>query len=100
MNDTEIYELINRRTKQLIVHSYLYYRLNESKIPDTTFDAWCKELVTLISHHPGIASKTKYWDIGRKFDATGSGYFIVDYPPELTMDAEILAHGFKGKGGK
>lgn len=92
-----IYELINRRTKQLVVHSYLYYRLNESRIQDGTFDAWCKELVTLGRQYPDIAEQTKYWYLGKQFDESGSGYFLVDYPSELRMDAEIFLHGFDGK---
>lgn len=59
-----IYELIHRRTKQLIVHSYLYYKLNENVIDDTTFDHWCKELCDLKVKYPDIAAQTKYWRIG------------------------------------
>lgn len=92
-----IYELINRRTKQLIVHSYLYYRLNESEIADYTFDAWCKELVTLCRQYPDIAEQTKYWKYGKQFDESGSGYFLDQYPTELMIDAEIFLHGFGGK---
>jgi len=89
-------ELITRRTKQLIVHSYLYYRLNESKIPDSTFDHWCDELVKLQAKYPEIAKKNPYWDIGQKFDESGSGFFITQYPTALMMDAEIFLHGFGG----
>lgn len=94
--EEEIYELINRRTRQMIVHSYLYYRLNESVISDHTFDLWCKELCELKEKYPEIACKTPYWKIGQQFDASGSGYFINQYPTELMVDAEILVYGFNG----
>ena len=97
LEEDRIYELINRRTKQLIVHSYLYYRLNESLIDDHTFDRWCKELCELKVKYPEIAAKTPYWKIGQKFDETGSGFFIDQYPTELMVDAEILMYGFDGR---
>ena len=94
--EARINELINRRTKQLIVHSYLYYRLNESVILDHTFDSWCKELVSLGRKYPDIAAQTKYWEIGSQFDDAGTGFFINQYPTELILDAEILIYGFNG----
>jgi hypothetical protein len=95
-----IFELIHRRTKQLIVHSYLYYHLNESVILDSTFDLWCKELCELKEKYSDIAAQTPYWKIGQKFDATGSGFFITQYPNELMLQANILVYGFGGKGKK
>ena len=93
-----IFELIGRRIKQLIVHSYLYYRMDTNRIDDSIFDAWSKELCTLKEKYPDIAAQTKYWKIGQQFDASGSGYFINDYPLELVMQAEILVYGFRGRG--
>jgi len=92
-----LFELIGRRIKQLIVHSYLYYRLDTNKIDDSTFDKWAKELCELKEKYPDIAAQTKYWYIGKQFDASGSGYFINSYPPELVMQAELLVYGFRGR---
>jgi hypothetical protein len=92
-----IYELIHRRTKQLIVHSYLYYKLSQSVIDDYTFDKMCKELVALGRKYPDIAEQTKHWKIGQQFDDAGTGFFINQYPNELELDANILLYGFDGK---
>jgi NAD-dependent DNA ligase len=48
----DILELINRRERQILVHSFLYYQLNESIISDHTFDQWSKELVDLREQYP------------------------------------------------
>jgi hypothetical protein len=48
----EIEELICRRRKQILVHSYLYYEMNNNVISDHTYDEWCKELADLQKHHP------------------------------------------------
>lgn len=50
-------ELINRRRRQLHVHSVVYYFLNTSIISDATFDTWAKELVTLNEEHPEFLHK-------------------------------------------
>jgi len=38
---------IRQRRAQLLVHSYLYYALNESIVDDAVFDRWSAELVSL-----------------------------------------------------
>ena len=43
---------INKRRRQILVHSYLYYKRNTSLISDFTFDSWCRELVSLHKTHP------------------------------------------------
>lgn len=47
-----IRELIHRRRSQIIVHSVLYYRLDETLISDSQFDLWSIELVKLQSDTP------------------------------------------------
>ena len=39
--------LIKRRRLQLIVHSCIYYRLNDNLISDATYDKWARELARL-----------------------------------------------------
>jgi hypothetical protein len=43
----QIEELIHRRRRQILVHSIIYYHLNENIVPDAVFDAWAKELAAL-----------------------------------------------------
>ena len=50
MNQTTL-ELINRRERQILVHSCLYYQFNENLIQDHVYDAWSKELAELIQSH-------------------------------------------------
>lgn len=74
--DEKVLELINRRRRQILVHSYLYYELSTNIISDTTFDAWCKELVQLQSNYPKESEKAVFADVFR--DWTGfSGYDLI-----------------------
>ena len=50
--NVEILELITRRERQILVHSYIYYELNTNLISDATFDEWAKELAQLIKNNP------------------------------------------------
>lgn len=55
-----IEELIHRRRRQVLVHSILYYGLNESIIDDATFDKWARELAELQRAHPGASERVEY----------------------------------------
>lgn len=68
-------ELINRRQRQILIHSCIYYELNENIISDLQFDAWCKELVELKSQHIEDWSKSVYADVFKEFDGS-SGAFL------------------------
>lgn len=66
--NNEVLELINKRRRQILVHSYLYYKCNTNLIEDFTFDMWCKELVDLHHKYPKESAKAvfpeafKYWE--------------------------------------
>ena len=55
MNDPM--NLINRRRRQLHVHSIIYYHLNTSIVEDAVFDKWANELVALHKNHPNLVNK-------------------------------------------
>lgn len=59
MNDIE--ELINRRRRQILIHSYLYYQMNTNLINDHTYDMWCKELAELQQNYPGESNNVEFY---------------------------------------
>ena len=48
----ELVELVRRRRAQMLVHSCIYYELNESIISDHQWQAWADELQKLQEEHP------------------------------------------------
>ena len=42
-----IAELLNRRRRQILVHSGIYYKMNDNLISDSTWSAWAAELEEL-----------------------------------------------------
>lgn len=71
---TEILELINRRRGQILIHSFLYYRMNTSIVPDAIYDQWAKELAELQQEHPDIAFEGIYADAFKDFSESVTGF--------------------------
>jgi NAD-dependent DNA ligase len=98
MTREEIKELINRRRRQVIVHSYIYYRKNENIIDDHTFDMWSKELVELQEKYPDIAAECVYAEYFKDFDGS-SGFDLPTHLPEImTVGERLLRYHKKLKG--
>lgn len=78
----EIEELIHRRRRQILLHSYLYYQLDKNLISDHTYDEWCKELAELQLKHPKECASVKfYYKEFKDFDGS-TGYHL---PKEAWM---------------
>ena len=60
MDENKISELINRRRRQLLVHSIIYYKMNDNTISDDTWSKWGQELEELQDKYPEIAAKQPY----------------------------------------
>jgi hypothetical protein len=52
LNALQVVELIQRRRRQITVHSYLYYALDENLVSDDTWQRWANELVQLQTIYP------------------------------------------------
>ncbi|WP_235993019.1 DNA ligase LigA-related protein [Heyndrickxia sporothermodurans] len=81
----EIKTLIKRRRRQLTVHSFGYYRLNDNIIDDHTFDKWSNELVQLQQEYPELAKQVELHEYFESFD--GSTGF--DLPTHLPWVADV-----------
>lgn len=74
----KILELINRRRRQILVHSYLYYKCDTNLISDFTFDSWCKELFKLQKQYPRETEKAVFQEAFKNW--TGfSGYDLFSH---------------------
>ena len=68
ITNEEIAELIHRRRQQILVHSVIYYRMNDNIISDAQWTKWAVELEELQRQYPEIASKCKYAKEFKGFD--------------------------------
>ena len=68
--EAKIYELIQQRRLQLLVHSRIYYVLNNNIISDKQFDNFAKELVQLQKDYPQISKDVIFYDAFKNWDGT------------------------------
>lgn len=54
-------EYINWLQRFIIVHSYIYYELNNNAISDMQYDKKSKELVELKESYPDLWKKSEYY---------------------------------------
>lgn len=91
MDKKKILELINRRENQILVHSYIYYQLNESLISDDQWTAWAKELCDLRDKYPDIYERSEHSLEFDKFEySTGFDLYHAYMNPEVVRRAMYL----------
>ena len=71
--NSKILALINRRRRQILVHSYLYYKEDVNLIDDFTFDKWCRELFELQNKYQREAAKAEFQKAFKEWNGF-SGY--------------------------
>jgi len=91
----ETLSLINRRQRQILVHSCLYYQFNENLIQDHVYDAWSKELAELIHDYPDEFRESAYSTVFRDYDGC-SGFDLPFSDPRILGVVEGL---LRNKGG-
>lgn len=89
----DIASLIKRRRRQILVHSCIYYELNESLISDSQWSEWASELEELQSNYPEIASNVEYAKEFKDFDhSTGANLRDAYNQPDIVSLAIRLLH--------
>lgn len=68
--DELMLSLINRRQRQILLHSYIYYDLNKNVISDFQFDSWAYDLVRLMRENPNEAKKSEFYTDFKDFDGS------------------------------
>lgn len=73
--DLRIAEKIQQRRLQMLVHSYIYYDLDDNIVSDATWSQWATELKDLQQKYPEIEKRVPYRDGFESWDAS-SGAFL------------------------
>lgn len=76
--DLEIAERIQQRRIQLLIHSCIYYKLNNNIVSDKKWDEWARELKTLQEHYQDIAEKVMWYDAFKDWDASTGAFLPLD----------------------
>lgn len=79
MNSEEIKSLIQHKRLQVLIHSCIYYELNESIVSDSTWSKWALELETLQKQNLEISKQVIYAEAFENFDhSTGCNLPLKD----------------------
>jgi len=90
----QIAELIHRRREQMLVHSYIYYQLNDNIIDDSTWSKWAMELQQLQKDYPEISKQVVDYELFKDWDGS-SGAFL-DFPVRVINKAIYLLRNNRG----
>ena len=85
-------ELIQQKIRQYLVHSFLYYQLDESIISDRHYDHICADVARLISDNSAKNSLPFHDLVKSSLTENASGFSISKYPPEIVSAALHLLY--------
>lgn len=91
MSEREIIaERITRKRRQVLVHSIIYYKLDDSLISDDTWAKWAQELDELQKQYPDIAAECPYADSFKDFDPSSGFNLPLDDPWGIRKAQELI----------
>lgn len=88
--ELNIAEKIQQRRYQMLVHSYIYYELNESVISDSEWSKWAVELAELQSKYPDIAKQVIYAKDFEDWDGSTGAFLDFKDKPNIIATAHRL----------
>ena len=81
---------IQQRRLQMLVHSYIYYKLDENIISDHAFNYWGHELANLQNKHPDIASRVCYAEAFKDWTGDTGAFLPLDDPWVINKAYQLL----------
>lgn len=95
--ELKIAEKIQQRRYQMLVHSYIYYELNENLVTDSQWSKWAMELVELQSKYPHIAEKVIYAEDFADWDGSSGAFLTYTNKSGIIMTANRLLQNRQNK---
>ena len=89
-------ELIQKKIRQYLVHSFLYYKLDESVIADRHYDQICKEVLKLMKNHASSTVLPYQELVKESLFEDASGFSVKQYPAEIISSAFHLLYQHNG----
>ena len=89
-DELKIAELIQQRRYQLLIHSCIYYGLNQNVISDMQWDSWAKELRELQNQYPEISKQIVLFEYFKDWDASTGAFLPITEDWVLQKAHQIL----------
>ena len=87
---------LERKQRQLIIHSFIYYTLNDNIWSDSQWDSAANDMFAVLGSR--IAKQSKFYDVFKNFDPS-TGYNLVSYQYTEEVDSlntQSYQHHFLG----
>ena len=84
----------------MLVHSYIYYKLDENIISDHAFNYWGHELANLQKKHPEIASRVCYAEAFKDWTGDTGAFLPLDDPWVINKAYQLLGRGVEDEHKK
>ena len=79
----------------MLVHSFIYFELNENIVSDITWAKWGKELVELQEKYPEEAAKVEYAKEFENWDVSSGAFLNFDKKIQSTARTLLAMRGKK-----
>lgn len=95
----EVYYKIRQRRLQMLIHSHLYYRMDNNIVGDKQFDRWAYELRDIQKDYPAESQACDLYEEFADWDGT-TGYHLSYFSWVDGIAKQILAEHNKYVGGR
>lgn len=92
LSEKEIAKLIERRRRQILVNSVVYYRFGDNLVTDEQWTRWAVELEGLQQQHPDIADRVWYAEAFKDFDHSTGQNLPLDDPWAVNKAWQLLRY--------
>lgn len=83
---------ISFKERQILIHSYIYYNLDQNRISDMEYDKLSYSLVDMMKRYPDEFKQSEYYENFKDFDAS-SGFGLYESLNEKQKEMiEVIAH--------
>ena len=86
----DVKEIMQRRIRQVLVHSCIYYEFDMNIISDSEYDRFGKELVELIKKYPHYLKELEFGLDFIKYVEMPSGFDLPYRHPDIMRKAQHL----------
>lgn len=89
--EDRIKALITQRRYQVLIHSIIYYKMDDNIVSDDAWAKWALELEQLQNEYPDIASQCPYAEGFKEFDHSTGMNLPLDDPWAVGKAKQLLA---------
>lgn len=90
--ELKVAELIQRRRLQMLVHSCIYYKMDQNIISDAQWSRWGTELADLQNKYPEISQQVRWAEAFEDWDGSSGAFLPLDDPWVVNKAQQLLHH--------